>query len=544
MNVELFWASQDGEGVQMNLSGGGVVATSDDKADAQQLLEWLATDGQEDFVGGNHEYPVNPDVEARRGRRGVRPVQADADRRRGLRPAATPRRSTCWRKSATSDRTATPGPDADRSGRLARGRCCWSPRSSRHRSSPSSSTGCGPPGSVSLPSDLGEMVVTTLLLMAAVGVGTLVVGGGLAWLVTVGRFPLRDLFSWMLVLPLAMPAYILGFVFLSTFDEAGPVQRALRDLLGDGALAAAGAHAAGRGAGHDDDAVPLRLPDGAGRLHRAVADDVRRRAVARRLPDPGAVRRRAAAGPAVAGRRAGAGDDGGAHRLRDRAVLRRRDRLGRASTSSGRAPTTSTSASQLSVLVLLFAVAVLGGRAAAAGARPLHPARRTRAAGWSRCRSPGCAAGRPPLACLLALGVGFLLPVVRLAGWAVGEARRNPDELVDPRFAEYLANSLTVALGDRAGLRRGLDARRARAADDRRPAAAGGRPGHHVRLRRAGGGRRHRRAARLRRPRRAGRGRSGSRAAPACWSPGRSPGSSTPTSSGSSPRRTKPSTPA
>jgi iron(III) transport system substrate-binding protein len=62
MNVELFWASQDGEGVQMNLSGGGVVATSDNKEQAQQLLEWLATDGQSAFIGGNHELPVNPDV--------------------------------------------------------------------------------------------------------------------------------------------------------------------------------------------------------------------------------------------------------------------------------------------------------------------------------------------------------------------------------------------------------------------------------------------------------------------------------------------------
>jgi iron(III) transport system substrate-binding protein len=63
MNVELFWASQDGLGTQLNLSGAGVVATSDDKADAQKLLEWLATDGQEEFVGDNHEYPVNPRVE-------------------------------------------------------------------------------------------------------------------------------------------------------------------------------------------------------------------------------------------------------------------------------------------------------------------------------------------------------------------------------------------------------------------------------------------------------------------------------------------------
>jgi iron(III) transport system substrate-binding protein len=63
MDVELFWASQDGAGVQLNLSGGGVVTTSDAKADAQKLLEWLATDGQEEFVGDNHEFPVNPDVE-------------------------------------------------------------------------------------------------------------------------------------------------------------------------------------------------------------------------------------------------------------------------------------------------------------------------------------------------------------------------------------------------------------------------------------------------------------------------------------------------
>ena len=62
LDAELYWASQEGAGTQMNLSGAGVVATSDAPADAQRLLEWLATDGQEAFVGGNHEYPANPDV--------------------------------------------------------------------------------------------------------------------------------------------------------------------------------------------------------------------------------------------------------------------------------------------------------------------------------------------------------------------------------------------------------------------------------------------------------------------------------------------------
>jgi iron(III) transport system substrate-binding protein len=62
LNAELYWASQEGAGTQMNLSGAGVVATSDASADAQRLLEWLATDGQDAFVGGNHEYPANPDA--------------------------------------------------------------------------------------------------------------------------------------------------------------------------------------------------------------------------------------------------------------------------------------------------------------------------------------------------------------------------------------------------------------------------------------------------------------------------------------------------
>jgi iron(III) transport system substrate-binding protein len=63
LNVKLFWASQDGAGTHTNISGAGVVKSSDAPAKAQQLLEWLATDGQKAFVGDNHEYPVNPDVQ-------------------------------------------------------------------------------------------------------------------------------------------------------------------------------------------------------------------------------------------------------------------------------------------------------------------------------------------------------------------------------------------------------------------------------------------------------------------------------------------------
>ncbi|NHC23928.1 extracellular solute-binding protein [Nocardioides sp. IC4_145] len=61
--VALYWASQEGEGVHVNISGAGVVEGSDAPEDAQRLIEWLATDGQSQFVDGNHEFPVNPDVE-------------------------------------------------------------------------------------------------------------------------------------------------------------------------------------------------------------------------------------------------------------------------------------------------------------------------------------------------------------------------------------------------------------------------------------------------------------------------------------------------
>lgn len=62
LKVKPFWASQSGAGTHVNISGAGVVRTSDNAAQAQQLIEWLATKGQSAFVDGNHEYPVNESV--------------------------------------------------------------------------------------------------------------------------------------------------------------------------------------------------------------------------------------------------------------------------------------------------------------------------------------------------------------------------------------------------------------------------------------------------------------------------------------------------
>jgi iron(III) transport system permease protein len=76
------------------------------------------------------------------------------------------------------------------------------------------------------------LVWNTLRLMAGVGLGVLILGTGLAWLVTVYQFPGRSVFEWLLVLPLAIPAYVIGFVFRGLFDYTGPVQSALRAKLG------------------------------------------------------------------------------------------------------------------------------------------------------------------------------------------------------------------------------------------------------------------------------------------------------------------------
>jgi iron(III) transport system substrate-binding protein len=62
--VGLVWADQEGDGTHVNISGAGVTKYADDPDLAQRLLEWLATDGQASFVGGNHELPVNADVPA------------------------------------------------------------------------------------------------------------------------------------------------------------------------------------------------------------------------------------------------------------------------------------------------------------------------------------------------------------------------------------------------------------------------------------------------------------------------------------------------
>lgn len=72
----------------------------------------------------------------------------------------------------------------------------------------------------------------TAALVAGVAVGVTLIGVGSAWLVTMCRFPGRNLFEWALLLPFAVPAYIIGYTYTDLFQYAGPVQSALRETMG------------------------------------------------------------------------------------------------------------------------------------------------------------------------------------------------------------------------------------------------------------------------------------------------------------------------
>jgi iron(III) transport system permease protein len=79
---------------------------------------------------------------------------------------------------------------------------------------------------------LPRYLLNTLLLVLLVAAGVIALGVLPAWLVTACSFPGRSLLEWALVLPLAMPAYIMAYAYTDWLQAAGPVQTALRELTG------------------------------------------------------------------------------------------------------------------------------------------------------------------------------------------------------------------------------------------------------------------------------------------------------------------------
>lgn len=293
------------------------------------------------------------------------------------------------------------------------------------------------------PGDLAEMVVTTVLLLAAVAVGTAVLGIGLAWLVTAYDFPGRRLLSWLLVLPLAMPAYVLGFLFLSTFGPAALPARASRSVLGGsgavellaGPLGAPVvltltlypyvyllSRAAFRGQGQATWDAARMLGATPWRAFRQVL-----------LP---------MARPALAGGLAVVMME----TLTDFATVQyfnvRTVSVGVYLTWKGTFD--FASAAQLSVLVLAFAVMVLTAeRILRGGARydsrgghrpPAAPHVLTGPARWWACAAASSV-----------LAAGFALPVLQLVWWAVTATLRDTSVLSAARFATNLTNSAVMA---------------------------------------------------------------------------------------------------
>lgn len=79
-----------------------------------------------------------------------------------------------------------------------------------------------------------RLLGNTLTLVVGVGTGVTVIGVSLAWLTSLCEFPGRRWLDWALMLPFAIPAYVLAFVFVGLLDFAGPVQSLLREWFGNG----------------------------------------------------------------------------------------------------------------------------------------------------------------------------------------------------------------------------------------------------------------------------------------------------------------------
>ena len=77
-------------------------------------------------------------------------------------------------------------------------------------------------------------VANTIWLTLGVGSSVFVIGVSTAWLVTMCRFPGRRIFEWALILPLAVPAYVMAYAYTDLLQFTGPVQTALREAAGWG----------------------------------------------------------------------------------------------------------------------------------------------------------------------------------------------------------------------------------------------------------------------------------------------------------------------
>ena len=287
---------------------------------------------------------------------------------------------------------------------------------------------------------LGRMFGETGLLLVLVGAGTFVLGAGLAWLTFAYTFPGSRVLGWLLVLPLAMPGYILGFVTLSVFGFTGPIQGALRDVFGADVPVPELRSVGGVAIVFTLMLYPYvyLLARAALREQASSAYEVARAfghrplAAARRVVLPLA-RPSLAAGLTLVMMET----------LTDFATVQyfnvRTLTVGVYDVWKGMFD--REAAGELAALVLLLAIGILGLERLLRGRRrydqpgtptPLEPTRLAGRAGWAA-----------TAVCTAVLGLAFVTPVVQLLVWAIGDTVSGPG--LDSRYLSFAFNSVTLA---------------------------------------------------------------------------------------------------
>ncbi len=291
---------------------------------------------------------------------------------------------------------------------------------------------------------LPGQLVDTALLLGGVAICTVVLGAGLAWLVSAYRFPGSRVFGWMLILPLAMPSYILGFLTVATWGRTGTVQDRWRDTFGADAWfpeveSLGGAiltfslvlypyvYLLARAALRDQ---------AAGAYHAARTLGAGPSEAARRVVLP-LVRPAIAAGAAIVMMET----------LTDFATVQY---FGVDTVSVGvfriwRGTYDRDAASEIAMLVLGFALLAIAAERIARGR-----ARFGQSGGAGAGLAPRRLGGWRSLAAFAVCGgivaAAFVGPVLQLALWAFDEQRSDRGTPLTDQYAEYLGNSIQLAL--------------------------------------------------------------------------------------------------
>lgn len=79
---------------------------------------------------------------------------------------------------------------------------------------------------------LDDYILNSVLLIFGVSFGVIVLGVSSAWLITMTDFPGRRIFEWASILPFAIPAYLMAYIYTDFLDIAGPMQTTIRNVFG------------------------------------------------------------------------------------------------------------------------------------------------------------------------------------------------------------------------------------------------------------------------------------------------------------------------